>query len=444
MQQAPPRPSLGPSGAKPEGATQVPQSWAWGEASIWTKRMVAALDNGVTGGRWDSLRDKVTAPRTLAAAWKRVAAHKGAAGVEGSSSARFKAQASHSLAELERALRAGTYQPLPARRVHIPQGRGTPRPLGLAAGKDRLGQAAVQLGLAPIFARHLLPCTYGCRPGRGGKDALREVDRWLKAGYPWGGDGDGEKSCDSIPKAPLLARVADKGSEGTLLALLPRVLDQDLLDGMHQWTPLAGVPQGSVLSPLLSHGYWHPVDRVVSHASSVIVRYWDELVLLCRPQADAEAALALVQPWTVQHGLRLHPEKTRMVDSSQGGDGFAFRGYRCAGGRRHVRPKSLQGLRDQIRQHTGRTRSGSLAQSIAERNPLLRGWLGYFKHARFTTFRAMDGLVRRRLRALLRQREKRPGFGRTLKDHQRWPHAFFAAQGLFTLYEAYGRARQSR
>jgi RNA-directed DNA polymerase len=316
--------------------------------------------------------------------------------------------------------------------------------LGISAVKDRIVQTAVKLVLEPIFERDFLPCNYGFRPGRGCKDALREVDRWLKAGYTWVVDVDVEQYFDSIPKAPLLARVADKVSDGTLLNLVQRFLDQDILEGMHQWSPLAGVPQGSGLSPLLSNLYLHPLDRVVSHAGHVIVRYCDDLVLLCRTQADAEAALALVQTWMAQHGLRLHPEKTRIVDGSMGGDGFDFLGYRFAGGRRYVRPKSLKGLRDKIRQHTGRTRSGSLAQIIAELNPLLRGWFGYFKHARFSTFRDVDGFVRRRLRALLRKREKRPGFGRTPKDHQRWPNAFFAAQGLVTLHEAYGRARQSR
>jgi RNA-directed DNA polymerase len=444
MQQAHTRPSPVPCGAKPEGDTQAPQPWAWVEASIWTKRMLAALDNGVTGGRWYSLMDKVTAPRTLAAAWKRVAANKGAAGVDGISITRFKARASHYLAELARDLRAGRYQPLPARRVHISKGQGKTRPLGISAVKDRMVQTAVKLVLEPIFERDFLPCNYGFRPGRGCKDALREVDRWLKAGYTWVVDVDVEQYFDSIPKAPLLARVADKVSDGTLLDLIQRFLNQDILEGMCQWSPLAGVPQGSGLSPLLSNLYLHPLDRVVSHAGYVIVRYCDDLVLLCRTPADAEAALALVQTWMAQHGLRLHPEKTRIVDGRKGDDGFDFLGYRFAGGRRYVRPKSLQGLRDKLRQHTGRTRSGSLAQIIAELNPLLRGWFGYFKHARFTTFRAVDGFVRRRLRALLRKREKRPGFGRTPKDHQRWPNAFFAAQGLFTLQEAYERARQSR
>src|SRR5262245_42815276 len=313
MQQAHTRPSSVPSGAKPEGETQAPQLWAWVEASIWTKRMLAALDNGVTGGKWYSLMDKVTAPRTLAAAWKRVAANKGAAGVDGISITRFKARASHYLAELERDLRAGTYQPLPARRVHIPKGRGTTRPLGISAVKDRIVQTAVKLVLAPIFERDFLPCNYGFRRGRGCQDALREVDRWLKAGYTWVVDVDVEQYFDSIPKAPLLARVADKVSDGTLVDLVQRFLKQDILEGMRQWSPLAGVPQGSGLSPLLSNLYLHPLDRVVSHAGYVIVRYCDDLVLLCRHQADAEAALALVQTWMAQHGLRLHPEKTRRL-----------------------------------------------------------------------------------------------------------------------------------
>ena len=109
----------------------------------------------------------------------------------------------------------------------------------------------------------------------------------------------------------------------------------------------------------MSNLYLHPLERVVSHAGHVIVRYCDDLVLLCRTQADAEAAVALVQIWTAQHGLRLHPEKTRIVDGSKGGNGFDFLGYRFAGGRRYVRPKSLKGLRDKIRQYTGRTRSGN-------------------------------------------------------------------------------------
>jgi len=257
-------------------------------------------------------------------------------------------------------------------------------------------------------------------------------------------DADIEGYFDSLPKLPLLARVAEKISDGTLLDLLQRFLDQDVLEGMQQWTPVAGVPQGSVLSPVLSNLYLHPFDRHMAQAGYTSVRYCDDFVILCRTQAEAEAALALVHAWMTQHGLRLHPEKTRIVEARTDDKGFDFLGYRCAKGRRYVRPKSLQALREKIRQKTGRTRSGSLRQITADLNPRLRGWFGYFKHARSSTFQAIDGFVRRRLRAILRRRHKRAGSGRTLKDHQRWPNAFFAAQGLFTLHEAYVQASQSR
>ena len=135
MQQPSSAPSPVPEMAKPEGDTQGPANWDWVEASVWTERMLAALVNGVQGGRWYSLMDKVAAPRTLEAAWKRVAANKGAAGVDGISIARFKARAAHYLAELERELRQGSYQPLPARRVHIPKGQGENPALGDLGGQ---------------------------------------------------------------------------------------------------------------------------------------------------------------------------------------------------------------------------------------------------------------------------------------------------------------------
>ena len=211
-----PVPSPVPNGAKPEGETQDPRQWKWVEASVWTQRMLAALGNGVQGGKWYSLMDKVVAPRTLEAAWKRVAANKGAAGVDGISIARFKARASHNLAELEEELRSGNYQPQPARRVHIPKGKGKTRPLGISAVKDRIVQAAVKMVLEPILEWEFLPCNYGFRPGRGCKDALREGDQWLKAGYTWVVDVDLESYFDTIPKGPLLGRVAEKISDGTL------------------------------------------------------------------------------------------------------------------------------------------------------------------------------------------------------------------------------------
>ncbi|MGH9196013.1 MAG: group II intron maturase-specific domain-containing protein [Acidimicrobiia bacterium] len=154
--------------------------------------------------------------------------------------------------------------------------------------------------------------------------------------------------------------------------------------------------------------------------------------------------LAKIQAWVEQNGLRLHSDKTRVGNCMEKGQGFEFLGYRFEAGRRWVRPKSRKAVRDKIRQKTGRTRSGNLESIITELNPILKGWFGYFQHAHRATFRDVDGFVRRRLRAILRKREKRPGFGRTARDHIRWPNAFFAEHGLFTLHEAHVLASQSR
>jgi RNA-directed DNA polymerase len=175
-----------------------------------------------------------------------------------------------------------------------------------------------------------------------------------------------------------------------------------------------------------------------------MVRYADDFVILCRTQAEAEAALHEVRAWVAQNGLTLHPDKTRIGDCREPGKGFDFLGYRFEAGRRLVRKKSLKALRDTVRGRTVRSRGDSLERIIGDINPTLRGWFGYFQHATPAVFRAIDGFVRRRLRAILRKQEKRPGFGRCRADHQHWPNVFFAQHGLFTLQAAHAGARHSR
>jgi RNA-directed DNA polymerase len=430
--------------ASPEADPDDPRTWTWVTASVWTKPMLAALGNGVRGGKWHSLIDKVYAPQTLRTAWKRVAANQGAAGIDRMSIARFEANAERYLAELARALQEGSYQPDPVRRVHIPKGKGKTRPLGIATVKDRVVQAALKLVLEPVFERQFLPVSFGFRPERSCKDALRVVDQALKDGYTWVVDADLQSYFDTIPKQPLLALVREKISDGKVLELLERFLEQDVMEGMKRWTPIAGTPQGSVISPLMSNLYLHGLDVLLSEAGHKYARFADDFVALCRTRQEAEAVLVKIQAWVAQKGLRLHPEKTRVGNCMEKGQGFEFLGYRFEAGRRWVRPKSRKALRDKIREQTGRTRSGSLESIIGELNPILRGWFRYFQQAHRSTFRDVDGFVRRRLRAILRKREKRPGFARTLRDHRRWPNAFFAEQGLFTLHGAFVLASQSR
>jgi RNA-directed DNA polymerase len=418
--------------------------WWWTEASIWTERMVSALGNGVKGGKWYSLMDKVVRPTTLGAAWRKVARNHGAAGVDGQSIERFAAQAERYLQELQHSLEDGSYRPHPVKRVEIPKGDGRTRPLGIPTVKDRIVQTALKMVIEPIFETQFRPGSYGFRPGRSCKDALREVDRLLKEGFAWVVDADLQSYFDSIPHDRLMNLVAASISDGPVLSLLAGFLQQDIMKDMARWRPTRGTPQGAVISPLLANLYLHPLDLLMEQSGFRMVRYADDFVILCRTEEEAVAAVRQVEAWVAANGLTLHPDKTRAGDSRQPGQGFEFLGYRFEAGRRLVRKKSLKALKDKVRSLTSRSRGDSLGRIIEDLNPMLRGWFGYFKHATPALFGVIDGFVRRRLRAIMRKQEKRPGIGRCQADHQRWPNTFFAAHGLFTLRTAYEQARHSR
>ena len=420
------------------------ERFCWVEACVWTDRMLAALENGVKGGKWFSLMDKVYAGRTLQAAWKRVSGNKGAAGVDRVSVERFASGAEQYLEEVSQALCMDTYEVSPVRRVYIPKGGGKRRPLGIPTVKDRVVQTALKLVLEPIFEQVFAPTSYGFRPGRSAKDALRRVDTLLKDGYTWVIDADLENYFDTIDHDRLMHEVERQVSDGPVLRLIRRYLEQDVLSGMEQWTPTRGTPQGAVLSPLLANIYLHPMDRQLRHLGYELVRYADDFVVLCRSEAEAQAALRAIRSHCDAYGLTLHPTKTKLGNCLVKGQGFEFLGYRFEAGRRWIRQKSRRAIRDRIRSKTGRTRGRSVNQIIEDLNPIVRGWFGYFKHANSHEFRALDGFTRRRLRAVLRKQQKRPGHGSTWLDHQRWPNAFFAERGLFTCTQAYAMASQSR
>jgi RNA-directed DNA polymerase len=428
----------------------------WAEASVWTDRMVSALGNGVKacpraglrpvpgGGKWFSLIDKVVRPTTLEAAWRSVARNKGAAGVDGQGVERFAYQAERYLLELHTELKAGTYRPSPVKRVEIPKADGKTRPLGIPTVKDRIVQAALKMVIEPIYEVQFRPGSFGFRPGRGCKDALREVDRLLKQGYTHVVDADLKGYFDSIPHDRLMALVEGSISDGRVLSLIESFLRQDIMTETARWQPEAGTPQGAVLSPLLANLYLHPLDLLMEQSGYRMVRYADDFVILCASEAEAQAALRQVSAWVEANGLTLHPDKTKVGDCRQPGQGFDFLGYRFEAGMRFVRGKSLKAFKDKLRTRTVRSRGDSLERIIADINPILRGWFGYFQHARPRLFVRLDGFIRRRLRAILRKQERRPSMGRSEADHRRWTNAFFADLGLFTLQTAHAAARHSR
>ncbi len=282
------------------------------------------------------------------------------------------------LQELHERLKDGSYQPHPVKRVEIPKGDGKTRPLGIPTVRDRVVQAALKMVIEPIFEIQFRPGSFGFRPGRGCKDALREVDRLIREGYTHVVDADLKGYFDSIPHDRLMALVAGSISDGRVLSLIELFLKQDIMSETARWTPASGTPQGAVLSPLLANLYLHPLDLLMEEAGHHMVRYADDFVILCRTAAEADAVLARVRAWVDANGLTLHPTKTHVGDCSQPGQGFEFLGYRFEAGQRRVRQKSLNALKDRVRARTIRSRGDSLGRIIADINPILRGWFGYF------------------------------------------------------------------
>lgn len=428
----------------PARATHAGESddrWSWVEPAVWTERMLAALDKGVKGGRWYSLYDKVYALTTLRAAFARVKANQGAAGVDHVSIEAFARDADASLVRLSEELRLGSYRPQAILRRYIPKpGSQELRPLGIPTVRDRVVQTALRLVLEPIFERDFASQSYGFRPGKGCKDALRRVKELLVAGYSFVVDADLKSYFDTIPKDRLLAQVGQKVTDGRVLALLEAFLAQGVLEGTRLWTPEQGTPQGAVVSPLLSNIYLDPLDQMMAARGYEMVRYADDFVVLCRSFEEAAAALAVVQGWTATAGLTLHPDKTRRVDARS--EGFDFLGYHFVGDLHWPRDKSIRKLKDAIRDKTKRTSGHSLPRIIGELNRTLRGWFAYFKHSHRTAFPPLDKWIRRRLRSILRKRSRRRGISGGV-DHQRWPIAFFAEHGLFNLQAAHVLAHQS-
>jgi RNA-directed DNA polymerase len=422
-------------------AGEILSRWRWVKPSAWTVRMLTTLEQGVEGGKWFRLFDKVFSERNLLAAFQQVASKRGAAGVDHVSVTQFERGLPETLWEVSDQLKHGTYQPQPIRRVHIPKpGTHETRPLGIPTVRDRMVQAAVVNVIEPIFERDFAEQSYGFRPGRGCKDALRRVDELLKQGYTFVVDADLKGYFDSIPHAGLMARLKGKIADGSVLSLIESFLKANILDGLEEWTPATGAPQGAVLSPLLSNIYLDPLDHLVAQSGFAMVRYADDFVILCRTPLEASRALELVQSWVSDNGLTLHPTKTKVVDART--EGFDFLGYHFEAGKRWPREKSLAKLKEMIRAKTRRTNGDSLPKTIDSLNRTLRGWFAYFKQSQPWIFPRIDGMIRRRLRSILSKRCHRRSCGGGY-DRIRWPNAFFAEQGLFSLELAHVLARQS-
>jgi RNA-directed DNA polymerase len=410
--------------------------------------MLTALEAGVKGGKWFRLVDKVYAERNLRAAFEKVKANRGAPGIDHQTIEMFERDLEANLEKLAQALKDGMYRPKEVKREWIPKpGSQDKRPLGIPTVRDRIVQTALRAVLEPIFERTFQEHSYGFRPRRSCKDALRRVDRLLNEGYTWIVDADLKSYFDTIPHQPLMQRVREQVADGRVLELIELFLKQGVLDGLDSYTPENGTPQGAVISPLLSNIYLNPLDQLMAREGFEMVRYADDFVILCRSEEAARAALQRVEEWTAQAGLKLHPEKTRIVhverdDQPGSGDGFDFLGYRFWRKYKLVRRKSLKKIKDTIRDKTPRKNGRSLDTIITDVNRTLRGWFEYFKHSTKGTFTKLDSFIRRRLRSMLLKRKKRRGYGWG-NANKLWPNAYFAKRGLLSLKTAHAQVCRS-
>ena len=435
------RPPTVPERAPQDG--EIRARWAWVETEVWTERMLATLETGIEGGKWFRLIDKVWSPKNLASALEKVVAKGGSAGIDKQSARQIEVHKDQTIRELEQELRASQYQPQAVKRVWIPKpGSNEKRPLGVPTLRDRIVQGALLQVIEPIFERDFALHSYGFRPGKGCKAALRRVDELLEGGSHWVVDADLKSYFDTIPQERLMDRVREKIADGRVLRLLEQMLQAGVMDSAKGWQPTEqGTPQGAVVSPLLSNIYLDGLDWQMAKGGFEMVRYADDFIVLCSSQQQAQEALERVRHWVEENGLSLHPIKTRLVDASQGG-GFDFLGYHFERGMKWPRKKSMDKLKDTIRSKTRRTDGRSLKAICEDLNRTLRGWFGYFKHSKANVFESVDGYTRGRLRSILRKRVAKSGRGRG-SDHHRWPNAYFSARGLFSLKQAYLAACRS-
>ena len=407
--------------------------------------MVSALANGVIGGKWFSLVDKVIRPTTLDAAWRKVARNKGAAGVDGQSTERFAAQAERYLRELHDDLKDGSYRPNPVKRVEIPKGDGRDAAAGDSDGEGPDRADGIEMVIEPIFEVQFRPGSYGFRPGRSCKDALREVDRLLKEGYTHVVDADLKGYFDSIPHDRLMALVAGSISDGRVLSLIEGFLQQDIMTDMARWQPTTGTPQGAVMSPLLANLYLHPLDLLMEQSGWRMVRYADDFVILCRTEAEARTRCArLRRGWQSQR-----PDAASGQDAGWRqptiGAGVRVPRLPVRGGpaaRAQEEPEGAQGQGEGANDpQPGRQPRADHRRSQPDASGMV--WLLQTCHASVcsgVSTASSAGVCA----PSCASRRSVPASDECEADHRRWPNAFFADHGLFTLRTAFESARHSR
>lgn len=432
------------------------------------RRFREGVENGKKR-RWYSLIDKIWAESNLGEAFREVKRNKGAAGVDGVTVKAFESQLEDNVRALQHALRTKTYRPKPVKRVYIPKADGTKRPLGIPTVGDRVVQAAARRILEPIFEEVFLDCSFGFRPGKSAHMALEKIRKDLRDGYWYVIDADLKAYFDTIPHEKLIEAVREEVVDGSVLELIRRFLQAGVLENGSFHLNEVGTPQGGVISPLLANIYLHPLDKLMTERGHRITRYADDFVICCKSQKGAERVLGTVVRFLEQKlGLRVHPEKTKIVNNLEAP--FTFLGYVFRQSWMDPSDKAKQKFKERTKEITRRNQTVDVETLIKKRlNPYLRGWSNYFGRGQgIRFFRNMDAWIRRRLRAVqmrswrhvrnlhreLRRRNYKgdlPSLRMTawrnsscVHAHMAMPNSWFKELGLCSLVDLYNELRPQR
>ena len=355
------------------------------------------------GRRFHALHDKVYRSDVLERAWELVRANRGAAGIDKQTIADVEEHGvAKLLDELALDLKDGRWRPLPARRVFIPKpGREELRPLSIPAVRDRVVQAAVKIVIEPIFEADMLECSFGFRPGRSAHDALQVVIDESWRGRRWVAESDIANCFEAIPHEALMSAIEERIVDRHVLKLLRAMVRAGVLENGSVKRTGTGTPQGGVISPVLCNVYLHRLDRQwARRGTGVLIRYADDLLVMCRTEQEAKSALAALAMILGELELELKHAKTRVVHLREGGDGFDFLGFhhRYVRGNtarsRHITflvrwpsRQAMQHARQRVREITARERLPLPVEDIVQDlNRFLAGWTGYFRYGNSAQF----------------------------------------------------------